>query len=172
MSGVKLQYEAQGASDSVTVSGTVGGVAISHEIFDTKTDTKFSGAVAGVAITYRKIDSDTDTSDASSLEISTEVSGVKLGYAKVDRNELGSSDAFFGTFDASTVAKSFTDATGFSISTSVAGNNVTFKSLDIDNVDTNKVIINRPMAGGTFEATFVDKDGASSSVDLELKVSF
>jgi hypothetical protein len=172
MSGVKLQYEAQGASDSVTVSGTVGGVAVSHEIFDTKTDTKFSGAVAGVAITYRKIDSDTDTSDASSLEISTEVSGVKLGYAKVDKNELGSSDAFFGTFDASTVAKSFTDATGFSISTSVAGNNVTFKSLDIDNVDTNKVIINRPMAGGTFEATFVDKDGASSSVDLELKVSF
>ena len=172
MNGVKVQYEAQGSSDSVTVSGTVGGVAISHEIFDTKTDTKFSGAVAGVAVTYRKIDSDTDTSDASSLEVSTEVSGVKLGYAKVDKNAAGSSDAFFGTFDGSTAAKSFTDATGFSISTSVAGNNVTFKSLDIDNVDTNKVIINRPMAGGTFEATFADKDGASSSVDLELKVSF
>jgi hypothetical protein len=172
MSGVKLQYEAQGATDSVTVSGTVGGVAISHEIFDTKTDTKFSGSVAGVAITYRKIDSDTNTSDASSLEISTEVSGVKLGYANVDRNAAGSSDAFFGTFDGSTDAKSFTDATGFSISTSVAGNNVTFKSLDIDNVDTNKVIINRPMAGGTFEATFADKDGSPSSVDLELKVKF
>jgi hypothetical protein len=174
MSGVKVQYEAEGSADSVTVSGTVGGVAISHEIFDTKTDTKFSGAVAGVAVTYRKIDSDTDTSDASSLEISTEVSGVKLGYAKVDRNAYGSSDAFFGTF-ANTKgdnSDAFTDATGFSISTSVAGNNVTFKSLDIDNVDTNKVIINRPMAGGTFEATFADKDGASSSVDLELKVSF
>ena len=172
MNGVKVQYEAQGSSDSVTVSGTVGGVAISHEIFDAKTDTKFSGAVAGVAVTYRKIDSDTDSADASSLEVSTEVSGVKLGYAKVDKNAAGSSDAFFGTFDGSTDAKSFTDATGFSISTSVAGNNVTFKSLDIDNVDTNKVIINRPMAGGTFEATFADKDGASSSVDLELKVSF
>jgi len=172
MNGVKVQYEAQGSADSVTVSGTVGGVAISHEIFDAKTDTKFSGAVAGVAVTYRKIDSDTDSADASSLEVSTEVSGVKLGYAKVDKNAAGSSDAFFGTFDGSTAAKSFTDATGFSISTSVAGNNVTFKSLDIDNVDTNKVIINRPMAGGTFEATFADKDGASSSVDLELKVSF
>jgi hypothetical protein len=174
MGGVKVQYEAEGASDSVTVSGTVGGVAISHEIFDTSTDTKFSGSAAGVAITYRKIDSDTNTSDASSLEISTEVSGVKLGYAKVDRNAYGSSDAFFGTF-ANTKgdnSDAFTDATGFSISTSVAGNNVTFKSLDIDNVDTNKVIINRPMAGGTFEATFADKDGSPSSVDLELKVSF
>jgi hypothetical protein len=42
----------------------------------------------------------------------------------------------------------------------------------MDNVDTNKVIVSRPMAGGTFEATFADKDGAASSVDLELKVSF
>ncbi len=172
MGGVKVQYEAEGASDSVTVSGTVGGVSISHEIFDAKTDTKFSGSAAGVAITYRKIDDDTDSKDASSLEVSTAVSGVTIAYAKVDRNAEGSSDAFFGTFDGTTSAKSFTDATGFSLSTSVAGNKVTFKSLDIDNVDTNKVIVSRPMAGGTFEATFADKDGAASSVDLELKVSF
>ena len=172
MGGVKVQYEAEGASDSVTVSGTVGGVSISHEIFDAKTDTKFSGSAAGVAITYRKIDNDTDSLDASSLELSTTVSGVAIAYAKVDRNAAGTSDAFFGTFDGSTTAKKFTDATGFSLSTSVAGNKVTFKSLDIDNVDTNKVIVSRPMAGGTFEATFADKDGAASSVDLELKVSF
>ena len=175
MSGVKVQYEAEGASDSVTTSGSVGGVAISHEVFDDKTDTKFSGSVAGVAITYRKIDNDVDTADQSSLEISTEVSGVKLGYAKIDRNAFGTSDAFFGTYadaDSNGGSDSITDATGFSISTSVAGNNVTFKALDVDNVDTNKVIINRPMAGGTFEATFADKDGAASSVDLELKVSF
>ena len=172
MSGVKVQYEAQGASDSVTISGTVGGVAISHEIFDAKTDTKFSGSAAGVAITYRKIDNDTDSLDASSLELSTTVSGVAIAYAKVDRNAAGTSDAFFGTFDGSTTAKKFTDATGFSLSTSVAGNKVTFKSLDIDNVDTNKVIVSRPMAGGTFEATFADTDGKPSSVDLELKVSF
>ena len=169
MSGVKVQYEAQGASDSVTVSGTVGGVAISHEIFDDSTDTKFSGSAAGVAITYRKMDNDTDSKDASSLEVSTAVSGVTVSYAKVDRNAPGNSDAFFGEFAGDT---KFTDATGFALSTSVAGNKVTFKSLDIDNVDTNKVIVSRPMAGGTFEATFADKDGAASSVDLELKVSF
>ena len=169
MSGVKVQYEAQGASDSVTISGTVGGVAISHEIFDAKTDTKFSGSAAGVAITYRKIDADANDDDQSSLEVSTEVSGVTVSYAKVDRNAAGNSDAFFGEFAGDT---KFTDATGFALSTSVAGNKVTFKSLDIDNVDTNKVIVSRPMAGGTFEATFADKDGAASSVDLELKVSF
>ena len=165
MSGVKVQYEAQGASDSVTISGTVGGVAISHEIFDAKTDTKFSGSAAGVAITYRKIDADANNDDQSSLEVSTEVSGVTVSYAKVDNNKAKSSDAFFGDV-------TITDATGFALSTSVAGNKVTFKSLDMDNVDTNKVIVSRPMAGGTFEATFADKDGAASSVDLELKVSF
>ena len=165
MSGVKVQYEAQGASDSVTVSGTVGGVAISHEIFDAKTDTKFSGSAAGVAITYRKIDADANDDDQSSLEVSTEVSGVTVSYAKVDNNKAKSSDAFFGDV-------TITDATGFALSTSVAGNKVTFKSLDMDNVDTNKVIVSRPMAGGTFEATFADTDGKPSSVDLELKVSF
>ena len=165
MSGVKVQYEAQGASDSVTVSGTVGGVAISHEIFDASTDTSFSGSAAGVAITYRKIDADANDDDQSSLEVSTEVSGVTVSYAKVDNNKAKSSDAFFGDV-------TITDATGFALSTSVAGNKVTFKSLDMDNVDTNKVIVSRPMAGGTFEATFADTDGKPSSVDLELKVSF
>ena len=165
MSGVKVQYEAQGASDSVTISGTVGGVAISHEIFDAKTDTKFSGSAAGVAITYRKIDADANDDDQSSLEVSTEVSGVTVSYAKVDNNVEKASDAFFGEVN-------ITDATGFALSTSVAGNKVTFKSLDMDNVDTNKVIVSRPMAGGTFEATFADTDGNPSSVDLELKVSF
>ena len=172
MGGVKVQYEAEGASDSVTVSGSVGGVAISHEVFDDKTDTKFSGSVAGVAITYRKIDNDVDTADQSSLEISTEVSGVKLGYAKIDRDGTtkGTSDAFFGTY--ATAATGINDATGFSIGTAVAGNNVTYKALEINGSDTNKVIINRPLAGGTFELTFVDPAAGNSSTDLELKVAF
>ena len=172
MGGVKVQYEDESGADSVTVSGTVGGVAISHEIFDTKTDTKFSGSAAGVAIAYRKIDSDTDANDASSLEVSTEVSGVKLGYAKIDRDGTtkGTSDAFFGTY--ATAATGINDAAGFSIGTAVAGNNVTFKALEINGSDTNKLIINRPMAGGTFEATFADPDGGNSSTDLELKVKF
>ena len=170
MNGVKVQYEAEGSADSVTVSGTVGGVSISHEIHDTSTDTSFSTTVAGVSASYRTRDYDADASDVTSFEVSTEVSGVTLTYVDVDANETGSvgvsSDAFFG---AQTLVKT---ASGVSASTTLAGNKVTFKSFDINNVDTNKLIVSRPMAGGTFEATFSDTDGSNSSVDLELKVAF
>ena len=172
MNGVKVQYEdgTAAAGDSVTISGTVGGVSISHEIFDTKTDTKFSTTVAGVSATYRSIDSDTNAKDATSLEISTEVSGITLTYADVDANETGSagvaSDTFFGT------QAGVKTATGVGVSTSMGGNKITFKAFDINDVDTNKLIVSRPMAGGTFEAVFSDTDGASSKVDLELAVKF
>ena len=172
MNGVKVQYEDGNstASDSVTVSGTVGGVSISHEMFDTSTDTSFSTTIAGVSVAYRSHDYDANAKDVTSLEVSTEVSGVTLTYVDVDANETGSagtsSDAFFGE---QTAVKT---ASGVSASTSIGGNKVTFKAYDINDVDTNKLIVSRPMAGGTFEATFADTDGSNSSVDLELKVSF
>ena len=172
MNGVKVQYEdgTGAASDSVTVSGTVGGVSLSHEIFDAATDTKFSTTVAGISATYRTYDADANASDKTSLEVSTEVSGVTLTYVDVDANETSSagttSDAFFG---AQAGVKT---ASGVSASTSIGGNKVTFKAYDINDIDTNKLIVSRPMAGGTFEATFADTDGSNSSVDLELKVSF
>jgi len=166
MNGLKVQYEAQGASDSVTLSGTVAGVKVSHEMFDTKTDTSVSASMANVAMTYRSIDNDDSTKDASSLEVSTTVSGIKVGYAKIDAETAVKSDAFFGTL------ASVKDATGISVGTAVAGNNVTFKALEIDGTDTNKVIVNRPMAGGTFEFTYADPEGGVSSTDLELKVKF
>jgi hypothetical protein len=165
MNGVKLQWEDQAGSDSVTISGTVGGVKLSHEIFAAKTDTKVSTDVAGVSITYRSVDNDVDASDMSSLELSTTVSGIKLAYATVDANSSHSSDAFFGD-------TTFTDASGVSATMALAGNNVTVKSYDRDDVDTMKYIINRPMAGGTFEATITDTDGSDTSVDLELAVKF
>ena len=172
MNGVKVQYEDGNstASDSVTVSGTVGGVSISHEMFDTSTDTSFSTTIAGVSVAYRSRDYDANASDVTSLEVSTEVSGVTLTYVDVDANETSSvgvsSDAFFG---AQTLVKT---ASGVGVSTTLAGNKVTFKAYDINNVDTNKLIVSRPMAGGTFEATFSDTDGSTSSTDLELKVAF
>jgi len=165
MNGVKLQWEDQAGNDSVTISGTVGGVKLSHEIFGSKTDTKVSTDVAGVSITYRSVDNDVDASDMSSLELSTTVSGIKLAYATVDANSSHSSDAFFGD-------TTFTDASGVSATMALAGNNVTVKSYDRDDVDTMKYIINRPMAGGTFEATITDTDGSDTSVDLELAVKF
>jgi hypothetical protein len=169
ISGVKVQFEdtdAAGNNSSITVSGSVAGVAISHEIFDTKTDSKISGTFGGVTATFRSVDSDTDTADMDSVLITTEVQGVTLTYADVDANATHSSDAFFGT------VASMTDATGFSAATSLAGNGVTVKSYEIDNVDHTKVIVNRPLANGsTFEATFHD-NGVADILDLELAVKF
>jgi hypothetical protein len=169
ISGVKVQFEdtdAAGNNSSITVSGSVAGVAVSHEIFDTKTDTKISGTFGGVTATFRSVDSDTDTSDMDSVLVSTEIQGVTLTYADVDASATHSSDAFFGT------VASMTDASGFSAATSLAGNGVTFKSYEIDNVDHTKVIVNRPLANGsTFEATFHD-NGVADIIDLELAVKF
>ena len=169
VSGVKVQFEdtdAAGNNSSITVSGSVSGVAVSHEIFDTKTDSSISGTFGGVTAKFRSVDSDTDTSDMDSVLVSTEVQGVTLTYADVDANATHSSDAFFGTVAA------MTDASGFSAATSLAGNGVTFKSYEIDNVDHTKVIVNRPLANGsTFEATFHD-NGVADIIDLELAVKF
>jgi hypothetical protein len=169
ISGVKVQFEdtdAAGNNSSITVSGSVSGVAVSHEIFDTKTDSSISGTFGGVTAKFRSVDSDTDTADMDSVLVSTEVQGVTLTYADVDANATHSSDAFFGTVAA------MTDASGFSAATSLAGNGVTFKSYEIDNVDHTKVIVNRPLANGsTFEATFHD-NGVADIIDLELAVKF
>ena len=169
VSGVKVQFEdtdAAGNNSSITVSGSVSGVSVSHEIFDTKTDSSISGTFGGVTAKFRSVDSDTDTADMDSVLVSTEVQGVTLTYADVDANATHSSDAFFGT-----VAE-MTDASGFSAATSLAGNGVTFKSYEIDNVDHTKVIVNRPLANGsTFEATFHD-NGVADIIDLELAVKF
>ena len=169
VSGVKVQFEdsdAAGNNSSITVSGSVSGVAVSHEIFDTKTDSSISGTFGGVTAKFRSVDSGTDSADMDSVLVSTEVQGVTLTYADVDANATHSSDAFFGTVAA------MTDASGFSAATSLAGNGVTFKSYEIDNVDHTKVIVNRPLANGsTFEATFHD-NGVADIIDLELAVKF
>jgi len=186
--GVKIQYEAQNDSDeSVTVSGTVGGVSLSHEVFQSNgtsnSDTKVSGSVAGVGIAYRTIDSDTATNEKESLEVNYTTNDVTLTYAEVDVNSTGTttSDAFFGT-----QATAVGDMSGFGLKTALAGNTVQLKSYKInpDNAsgskdnDYLKFVVTRPLASGaTFEATYTDKDDKngtadSESLDLELAVKF
>jgi hypothetical protein len=173
ISGVKIQYEDDMSTSSVTLSGSVAGVAISHEVFNAKTDTKVSGSFGGVNATYRSVNGDAANTDKTSLEVSTEVQGVTVTYANVDADAAGAgttSDAFFGTFATGSEIK---DAKGFGLSTSLAGNTVTFKSYEVDAQDYNKVVVNRALSNGTtFEAIYTDKDGVSTALDLELKVSF
>ncbi len=197
ISGVKVQYETSGTNlttSSVTLSGSVAGVALSHEIHDASTDTSVSGSFGGVNVAYRSIDSDLANSDESSLEVSTEVQGVTLTYAEIDVDGTGNttSDAFFGTFDGTTtacgVASAGTDcineATGFGASMALAGNTVTLKSYDVKTISTNsddsytKVVVNRPLASGaTLEVTYTDKDAQGTdtnveTLDIELAVKF
>ena len=186
VAGVKLQFEdtdAAGNGSSVTMSGEMNGVALSHEIFDTKTDTKISGSMAGVSVAYRTIDVDGTnsgtTTDKSSLVVSGDVAGVTLSYVDVDvaANGTTTSDDFFGE-----ITTGVNDMTGFSAKTAVAGNTLTLKSYDIKQTSSaaddsyTKIVVTRPLAGATFEATYTDADMAtgadSETLDLELAVKF
>jgi len=194
-SGVKVQFEDQSAgSKSITLSGSVAGVAVSHEMFQNDdTDTTVSGSFGGVNAKYRSIqdDSDSTNGDKRSFALSTEVQGVTLSYVDVDVKGSGqtSSDDWFGTFDGTCTTSSqvantcFNEAAGFGVSTALAGNTVTLKSYDIKEISTaaddsyTKVIVTRPLAGGaTFEMTYTDKDDAAGTdvetLDLELAVKF
>jgi hypothetical protein len=195
LEGVKVQFEDQSTgSKSITLSGSVAGVAVSHEMFQNDdTDTTVSGSFGGVNAKYRSIqdDSDSTNGDKRSFALSTEVNGITLSYNDVDVKGTGqtSSDDWFGTFGGtctttSTVANTcFNEASGFGVSTALAGNTVTLKSYDIKETSTatddsyTKVVVNRPLAGGaTFEMTYTDKDDAAGTdvetLDLELAVKF
>jgi len=194
LEGVKVQFEDQSTgSKSITLSGSVAGVAVSHEMFQNDdTDTTVSGSFGGVNAKYRSIqdDSDSTNGDKRSFALSTEVNGITLSYNDVDVKGTGqtSSDDWFGTFGGtctttSELATCFNEASGFGVSTALAGNTVTLKSYDIKEISTatddsyTKVVVNRPLAGGaTFEMTYTDKDDAAGTdvetLDLELAVKF
>ena len=194
-SGVKVQFEDQSTgSKSITLSGSVADVAVSHEMFQNDdTDTTVSGSFGGVNAKYRSVkdDSDSANGDKRSFALSTEVNGITLSYNDVDVKGTGqtSSDDWFGTFDGtctttSILATCINEATGFGVSTALAGNTVTLKSYDVKTASTNaddsytKVVVNRPLAGGaTFEMTYTDKDAGDAradveTLDLELAVKF
>ena len=194
-SGVKVQFEDQSTgSKSITLSGSVADVAVSHEMFQNDdTDTTVSGSFGGVNAKYRSIqdDSDSTNGDKRSFALSTEVNGITLSYNDVDVKGTGqtSSDDWFGTFGGTCTTTSevantcFNEASGFGVSTALAGNTVTLKSYDIKEISTatddsyTKVVVNRPLAGGaTFEMTYTDKDDAAGTdvetLDLELAVKF
>jgi hypothetical protein len=124
--------------------------------------------MSGVNVSWNQEDNSNKKDTA--IVVSTEVSGVTATYVKVDSDAATGTvmDGFFGS--KSGVKK----ATGFALATSVAGNKVTFKSLDVDSVDTSKVIVNRALASGaTFEATYTNNAGdAKDTLDLELAVKF
>jgi len=168
MAGVTATYEATAASHDLTLGGTVAGVSVKHKMKQNKdTETWISGSMSGVNVAWNQEKDDSASANNTALTVSTEVSGVTATYIKVDSDAGTVMDGFFGKKSA------VKEATGFALATSVAGNTVTFKSLDVDSVDSSKVIINRALASGaTFEAVYTNNDASKNTLDLELAVKF
>ena len=195
ISGVKVVYDASNGNgtttgnETVTVSGSMGGVNASYKQESTGEEIKLSTTVAGVSLAYHADNSDTANSDKSSIEVSGEVSGVKVSYAQATADTLASieGDTWMGDFEGASGAYDLTagqDVTAIKVSTAVAGNTVAFTRTDVDGVATedtsiNKFVVTRPLASGaTFEATYTDvsDDGSTTTdadiLDLELAVKF
>ena len=164
-SGVKLAYEetGSGSTNSVTVSGTVAGISASHKINSSSlTETKVSGAFGGVNLAYHLKEANA-TDDNTAISVSTTVGNVKLAYTTIDIEAAlsgmdGAISDTTGTVDAGT-------HNAMTVSTAVAGNTVTFKRYELNNVSNNKIIVKR----GNLKATYNDN---TDSLEVELAVKF
>jgi len=167
MGGITATYEATSSSHDLTLGGTVAGVSIKHKMKQNDdTETWVSGSAAGVDLSWNQEETDSTGNQDTAIVASTSVSGIGVKYVKID------SDAGTATDGYVTKATGVKDATAVGISTSMAGNTVTFKGIEVDGVDSQKVIVNRKLASGaTFEATYTDAD-AGDTLDLELAVKF
>jgi len=202
ISGIKVVYDASNGNgtttgnETVTVSGSMGGVNASYKQESTGEEIKLSTTVAGVSLAYHADNSDTTNSDTSSMEVSGEVSGIKLAYVQIDADSGANiqGDSWAGDFERASYAENSTtdayalskgqDVTALKASMAVAGNTVAFTRTDIDGVtgeDTsiNKFTVTRPLASGaTFEATYTSiaddlTDQTDADIlDLELAVKF
>jgi len=188
---IGVTYDASGdaGDDTVKVSASVAGVSASYKAVDGGEDVSLSTSVAGVSISYLGLNRDAANMDRSVVEISGSANGVgiKVAQASADSGDAIDGDTWMGDFEGASGAYALSagqDVTAIELSTSIAGNSVKFRNVDIDGVagqDTsfNKVIVTRPLANGTtFEATYTDLDDKGSTttdgatLDLELAVKF
>jgi len=193
MGGFKLSYlngnGADGQNDEVGISTTLGGVSVGYTAKDGGETIKASTSVGGVNVKYLGLPSDTANSDRQYIEVATTLGGVgvKFGKAEAETSATIEGDTWMGDFEGASGAYDLTagqDVTAVELSTSISGNKVVFRNVNIDDVassDTsfNKVIVTRPLASGaTLEVTYTDLDDDGSSttdaetLDIELAVKF
>ena len=177
--GVKIQFEDENQGDSsVTVSGEMAGVKLSHEVYQADTDTKINATVAGVSIAYRVRDRDAADKNTSSLQLTKDFSGMTFTYASIDTDTSATAISADGWIAGSGIK----DADGFGVSMPLAGNTVQAKRITITDAEgddkSTKLYVTRKLASGaTFEAIYTDTDNAAAqadttSLDLELAVKF
>jgi len=196
MNGLTATYSASSTAgdvnDSAKIAGAIAGVTASYEDTESGETVGLSTSVAGVKVSYLALNSDTAESDRSVVEVSGAFGGVnvKIAQADADTGVAISGDTWMGDFEhaAGSAVGAYhlsdgQDVTSFELSTAMAGNTVTFRTTDVDDVtgqdmSFNKIILNRPLANGTtFEATYTDLDDSvatndSTTLDLELAVKF
>ena len=189
VSGVTVIVD--GSADSnknITFKGDVAGVAASYKIDDLGADEyKLSTTMNGVTVAYHNVDDldATASTGKSSLMVSGSVQGFDLSYVQADTDSGATinSDSYFGdtTAFATTVAQG-SDISGFGISTKIAGNTVSAKSITVENTATDtdivKFVVTRPLAAGaTLEVQYTDEDtgttaSSKETFDVELAVKF
>jgi len=187
MGGFKLSYlngnGADGQNDEVGISTSLGGVNLGYTVKDGGETVKASTTVGGVSVSYVGLPSDTADADRDLIELSTNMNGVgiKVGTATAETAATISGDSWLGDYESSGGVEhtmlAGQDVTGVELSTSVAGNKVTFRNINVDGYssagydwDMNKVIVTRPLASGaTLEVTYKDiNDDASILTDVEV----
>jgi len=189
MGGFKLSYlngngggsGTSNQNDEVGISTSLGGVNVSYTAKDGGETIKASTSVGGVNVSYVGLPSDTADSDRDLIELSTTMNGVgiKLGQASAETGTSITGDSWLGDYEGTTEHDMLAgqDATGVELSTSVAGNKITFRNINVDggasantDWDMNKIIVTRPLASGaTLEVTYKDiTDEASTTTDVEV----
>jgi hypothetical protein len=194
MGGVKVTYEnnATNTADALYLSGSVSGVNATFKKKDGSDEILVDTTIAGVGIAYRSIDSDTANKDISEFVLTGSVSGFDVTYASADADSLATinGDGIYGDINSGAVTASTgtatvagTDLTAIKISTTVAGNTVSYTSVEskailaANSADVDTIAISRSLAGGTtLNAKYVMKDhgaaaNANDSDTLEVKLS-
>jgi len=169
---VSIAYEALEDNHDLTIGGEMAGVSVKHKMKkNDDSETWVSGSFAGVNVAWNQEHTNTGDLNDTAITVSTEMNGVTATYVAIDAESTAVvSDGYVGKFSLAAGK----DASAFGLKTSVAGNTVEFKAIEIADVDSTKVILTRPLASGaTFEATYNDSDTDSlDSLDLELAVKF
>ena len=196
LAGVKVTYEdnATNTGSAVYLSGSISGVNGTYKKKDGSDEIHLSGSVAGIGIAYRGIDSDTADQDASEFVLTGSFNGVDVTYAEADADASRTlnGDGIYGDINSgavtadstATTTVAGTDLRTIKLSTSVAGNTVSWTNTDVDGIlsandgSVDTIAVSRSLAGGTtLNAKYVMKDmdatnNDSDTLEVKLSVSF
>ena len=144
-------------------------VGIERENTDDHMIYSLSGELGGVNFSFTDSDSNSAGDNEQNLTIKADVAGFGVEYHQMESENGTTSDGFFGEKKS---GSEISDAKGFGLTTSLAGNKVQLRNYEVDGTRDNKVIVTRTLASGaTAEVTYVNGD-SDTMLDVELLVKF